>query len=97
MGAESHGLGAMPLKSQQSPAEGEFLFAIEEQPAEECLPALGGVPLLERTAGSLDVPGRVQRNLMDATVMESGKREAKATYQGGSGSHYEPPRFPSPG
>jgi oxalate decarboxylase/phosphoglucose isomerase-like protein (cupin superfamily) len=34
---------------------------------------------------------------MAATVMESGKREAKATYQGGSGSHYEPPRFPSPG
>ena len=53
----------MPLKSKRSPAEGEFLFEIDEQPTEECLTALGGVPLFVRTARSLDVPGSVQRNL----------------------------------
>ena len=41
-----------------SPAEGEFLFEIDEQPLEECLTALGGVPLLLRTLRSLDVPGQ---------------------------------------
>jgi len=54
---------AMPLKSKRSPAEGEFLFEIDRQPTEECLTALGGLPLLVRTARSLDVPGSVQRNL----------------------------------
>lgn len=58
-----HILGAMPLKSKPSPAEGEFLFEIHEQPTEECLTALGGVPLFVRTARSLDVPGSVKRNL----------------------------------
>ncbi len=50
-------------KSKPSPAEGEFLFKIDEEPTEECLTALGGVPLLVRTARSLDVPGSVKRNL----------------------------------
>ena len=53
----------MPLKSKRSPAEGEFLFEIEERPTEECLTAFGGVPLFVRTARSLDVPGSVKRNL----------------------------------
>ena len=53
----------MPLKSKRSPAEGEFLFEIDEQPTEECLTALGGVPLFVRTAQSPDVPGSVKRNL----------------------------------
>jgi hypothetical protein len=53
----------MPLKSKPSPAEGEFLFEIDEEPTEECLTALGGVPLFVRTARSLDVPGSVKRNL----------------------------------
>jgi hypothetical protein len=63
MGAELHSFGTMPLKSKRSPAEGEFLFEIDEQPTEECLTALGGVPLFVRTARSLDVPGSVKRNL----------------------------------
>ena len=67
-GAAPNGCGiawfyAMPLKSKRSPAEGEFLFEIDEQPTEECLTAFGGVPLFVRTARSLDVPGSVKRNL----------------------------------
>ncbi|MGB7763245.1 MAG: hypothetical protein WBL61_25645 [Bryobacteraceae bacterium] len=53
----------MPLNFKRSPAEGEFLFEIDEQPTKECLTALGGLPLLVRTARSLDVPGSVKRNL----------------------------------
>jgi hypothetical protein len=63
MGAELHILDAMPLKSKRSPAEGEFLFEIDAEPSEECLTALGGLPLFVRTARSLDVPGSVRRNL----------------------------------
>ena len=53
----------MALQSKRSPAEGEFLFEIDEAPTEECLTALGGIPLFVRTARSLDVPGSVKRNL----------------------------------
>jgi hypothetical protein len=53
----------MRLNSKRSPAEGEFLFEIDEQPTDECLTALGGLPLFLRTARSLDVPGSVKRNL----------------------------------
>ena len=53
----------MPRKSKRSPAEGEFLFEIDEEPSDECLTALGGVPLFVRTVRSLDVPGSVRRNL----------------------------------
>jgi hypothetical protein len=53
----------MPLKSKRSPAEGEFLFEIDETPTDECLTAFGGLPLFVRTARSLDVPGSVKRNL----------------------------------
>ena len=48
MGAELQAFGAMPLRSKRSPAEGEFLFEIDEEPSEECLTALGGVPLFVR-------------------------------------------------
>ena len=53
----------MSLRKRPSPAEGEFLFEIDEQPLEECLTALGGVPLLVRTLRSLDVPGNVRRQV----------------------------------
>ncbi len=53
----------MPLKSKRSPAEGEFLFEMDEHPTEERLTAFGGPPLFVRTARSLDVPGSVKRNL----------------------------------
>ena len=53
----------MSVRQRRSPAEGEFLFEIDEQPLEECLTALGGVPLLVRTLRSLDVPGNVRRHI----------------------------------
>lgn len=54
---------ATALKSKQSPAEGDFLFEIDPEPLEECVTALGGLPLFVRAVGSLDVPGSVKRNL----------------------------------
>ncbi len=48
---------------KRSPAAGEFLFEIDPEPLEECLTALGGIPLLVRAARSLDVPGSVERHL----------------------------------
>jgi hypothetical protein len=48
---------------KSSPAAGEFLFEIDPEPLEECLTALGGIPLLVRAARSLDVPGSVERHL----------------------------------
>ena len=53
----------MKGKAKRSPAEGDFLFEIDPQPLEECVTALGGVPLLVRAIRSLDVPGSVQRHL----------------------------------
>ncbi len=53
----------MGLKSKRSPAEGEFLFAIDPEPLEEMVTALGGLPLLLRAVRSLDVPGSVKRHL----------------------------------
>jgi hypothetical protein len=53
----------MGLNARKSPAEGEFLFELDEQPLEETVTALGGVPLFVRTARSLDVPGSVKRHL----------------------------------
>jgi hypothetical protein len=48
---------------KSSPAAGEFLFEIDPEPLDECLTALGGVPLFVRAARSLDVAGSVQRHL----------------------------------
>jgi hypothetical protein len=53
----------MGLKPRKSPAEGEFLFELDEEPLEETVTAMGGVPLFVRAARSLDVPGSVKRNL----------------------------------
>jgi hypothetical protein len=53
----------MGLKPKHSPAEGEFLFEIDPEPLEECVTALGGLPLFVRAVRSLDVPGSVKRNL----------------------------------
>jgi Transposase DDE domain group 1 len=53
----------MALKAKRSPAEGDFLFEIGEEPLEECLTAWAGVPLFVRAVRSLDVPGSVKRNL----------------------------------
>ena len=53
----------MSLKSKPSPAEGEFLFEIDPEPLEECVTALGGLPLFLRAVRSLDVPGSVKRHL----------------------------------
>lgn len=53
----------MGLKSKRSPAEGEFLFEIDSEPLEECVTALGGLPLFLRAVRSLDVPGSVKRHL----------------------------------
>jgi hypothetical protein len=53
----------MGLKPKQSPAEGEFLFELDEEPLEETVTALGGVPLFVRAGRSLGVPGSVKRNL----------------------------------
>jgi len=48
---------------KRSPAAGEFLFQIDPEPLEECVTAVGGIPLLVRAARSLDVPGSVGRHL----------------------------------
>jgi hypothetical protein len=48
---------------KSSPAAGEFLFQIDPEPLEECVTAVGGIPLLVRAARSLDVPGSVGRQL----------------------------------
>ena len=53
----------MGLKSKRSPAEGEFLFEIDPEPLEECVTALGGLPLFLRAVRSLNVPGSVKRHL----------------------------------
>ena len=48
-----------------------------KSPAEECLTALGGIPLFVRTARSLDVPGSVKRNL---AVKQRDRGFDEATY-----------------
>lgn len=50
-------------KTAPSPAEGEFLFEIDETPLEETLTSFGGLPLFLRTARSLGVGAGVKRNL----------------------------------
>jgi hypothetical protein len=53
----------MSLKSKCSPAKGEFLFAIDPQPLEDCVTAFSGCRLFVRAARNLDVPGIVKRHL----------------------------------
>ena len=63
-----------------SPTESPLLFEIDAEPIDECLTALGGVPLLIQAARSLGVPGSVkqhvglkqrQRGLDEASYVES--------------------------
>src|SRR5712671_7241485 len=70
----------MGLKTKTSPAAGEFLFELDPEPLEECVTAMGGMPLFVRAIRSLDVPGSVQRHLQvkqrqrgfdEATYIES--------------------------
>jgi hypothetical protein len=67
----------MKGKRKPSPAEGEFLFEIDEEPLEECLTAWGGVPLLVRAARSLGVPGLVQEHVK---IKERERGFDEATY-----------------
>lgn len=50
-------------KVKRSPAEGDFLFEIDDRSLDECVTAWGGVPLLARAIRSLGVPGSVERHL----------------------------------
>ncbi len=50
-------------KAKPSPAAGDFPFEIDSEPLDECVTALGGMPLLVRAIRSLDVPGSVARHL----------------------------------
>ena len=53
----------MGLKKHRSPAEGEFLFEIDDTPLEEILTSFGGLPLFLRTARSLGLAASVQHHL----------------------------------
>ena len=54
----------MGLKKRfRSPAEGEFLFAIDDAPIEETLTSFGGLPLFLRTARRLGLAASVQHHL----------------------------------
>jgi hypothetical protein len=57
----------------RSPAEGEFLFEIDETPLEETLTSFGGLALFLRAARSLGVVASVRRNLQ----LSQGIRRAK--------------------
>lgn len=46
-----------------SPAEAEFLFEIDAEPAAERLTSFGGAPLLIRTLRSMEVPQSVARHI----------------------------------
>jgi hypothetical protein len=60
---DCYGLGMALNKTLGSPAEGEFLFEIDETPLEETLTSFGGLPLFLRAVGSLGVAASVKRNL----------------------------------
>jgi hypothetical protein len=65
---------------KRSPAESPLLFEIDSEPIEECLTALGGVPLLLQAARSLGLPRSIReqvrikerdRGLDEASYVES--------------------------
>lgn len=60
---DCYGYGMALKKWPPSPAEGEFLFEIDETPLEETLTSFGGLPLFLRTARSLGVGASVKRNV----------------------------------
>jgi hypothetical protein len=53
----------MRKAEKPSPAEKDFLYEIDPEPAQETLTSWGGVPLLVRAFRSLGLPGSVQRNI----------------------------------
>jgi hypothetical protein len=57
------GFGMGLKKRLRGPAEGEFLFEIDETPLEESLTSFGGLPLFLRAVRSLGVPASVRRHL----------------------------------
>ncbi len=70
----------MRKTEKRSPTESPLLFELDPQPAEECLTALGGLPLVVQAFRSLGLPGSVkqhvavkerQRGYDEATFVES--------------------------
>jgi len=53
----------MGNQNKPSPAEGEFLFEIDPQPAKEAMTSWGGVPLLVRTFRSLGLSASVRQHM----------------------------------
>ena len=51
----------MRKQNKPSPAEGEFLFEIDPEPAKEAMTSWGGVPLLVRAFRSLGLPASVRQ------------------------------------
>ena len=68
-----NGIGMGLKQPFRSPAEGEFLFEIDETPLEETLTSFGGLALFLRAARSLGVVASVRRNLR----LSQGIRRAK--------------------
>src|SRR6266704_4692561 len=76
----SRTMAGMRKIEKPSPTEAPLLFAFDPQPAEEMLPALGGLPLVVQAFRSLGLPGSVkqhvvvkerQRGYDEATFVES--------------------------
>src|SRR6202158_340630 len=53
----------MRKQNKPSPAEGEFLFEIDPEPAKEAMTSWGGVPLLVRAFRSLGLPASVRQHM----------------------------------
>jgi len=53
----------MRNQNKPSPAEGEFLFEIDPEPAKEAMTSWGGVPLLVRTFRSLGMSASVKQHM----------------------------------
>jgi len=53
----------MRKQNKPSPAEGEFLFEIDPEPAKEAMTSWGGVPLLVRAFRSLGLPASVGQHM----------------------------------
>ena len=64
IGVLERGYGINLVKTpKSSPAEADFLFEIDPEPAAESLTSFGGAPLLLRTLRSLGVPESVARHI----------------------------------
>ena len=65
-------------QTKTSSAQGEFIFESDSQSLDECVTALGGVPLLLRAVRFLNVPGSVKRN-PEMKQRDRGYDESKRT------------------